>query len=441
MTGRMGGLHRENSGAEPAPSTGPGGARPRILFISHSGMGGALLSLQYLVEALDRERYEPVVAFIHAVPEVMDAFRRAGIQTLHTPEIGIFPHTTGGWNPLVTPFGLFRALRSARTFGAAARATEALVRRVQPDVVHLNSLVLAPSAAGAKAAGARVVWHVRESVHPGHAGVRRRWLGRAVRRWAHEAVFVSSDDRRRLTGGGFGVVIPDSVDHARFDRALDGAPVRAELGIPAGAPTVLFFGGVSSLKGAHVFLPALLRARTAIPGLHAVISGAEGPWSRSLVARAARAVLPLLGTGTERQRFLRAYREGGMEGWVRLLPFRDDPERLIAAADLVVFPSTQPHSARPVIEAGAMASPVVTSRLGGVEELVDEGRTGLLVPPDDPDALGDAMARVLGDPELARRMGEAGHAASLARFAERPNVERQLAIYDALLRGDAPRPG
>lgn len=411
--------------------------RRRILFISHSGMGGALLSLRYLVEALDRERYEPVVAFIEPVAEVMDAFRATGIETLHTPELSIFPHTTGGWNPLVTPFGVRRALRSVRAFGPSARATEALVRRVKPDLVHLNSLVLAPSAAGAKAAGAKVVWHVRESVHPGHAGFRRRWLDRALRRWADEAVFVSRDDRRRLTGGDFGVVIPDSVDHARFDRALDGAPVRAELGLPADAPTVLFFGGVSSLKGAHVFLPALLRARRRVPGLHAVIAGAENPWSRSLLARTARAVLPLLGTGTERQRFLKAYREGGMESWVRLLPFRADPERLIAAADLVVFPSTAPHSARPVIEAGAMARPVVTSRLGGVEELVDDGRTGLLVPPHDPDALGDAMARVLADPELARRMGEAGYAASLEKFGERPNVERQIAIYDALLGGGA----
>jgi glycosyltransferase involved in cell wall biosynthesis len=402
-------------------------------------MGGALLSLRYLVEALDRERYEPVVAFIEPVAEVMDAFRAAGIETLHTPELAIFPHTTGGWNALTTPFGIQRALRSVRAFGPSARATEALVRRVKPDLVHLNSLVLAPSAAGAKAAGVKVVWHVRESVHPGHAGFRRRWLDRALRRWADEAVFVSRDDRRRLTGGDFGVVIPDSVDHARFDRALDGAPVRAELGLPADAPTVLFFGGVSSLKGAHVFLPALLRARRRVPGLHAVIAGAENPWSRSLLARTARAVLPLLGTGTERQRFLRAYREGGMESWVRLLPFRTDPERLIAAADLVVFPSTAPHSARPVIEAGAMAKPVVTSRLGGVEELVDDGRTGLLVPPFDPDALGDAMARVLGDPETARRLGEAGYAASLEKFGERPNVERQIAIYDALLGGGGGR--
>jgi glycosyltransferase involved in cell wall biosynthesis len=415
--------------------------RRRILYVSHSSApGGSLLSLRYLLEGLDRDRYEPVVACIHRVPEVMEPFRALGVETLHAPGISILPHTTGGWDPLTTPFGLLRASRAVRSFGASARATAELVRRVRPDLVHLNSLVLAPSAAGAKAAGVPVVWHVRESVHPGHAGVRRRWLGRALRRWADEAVFISHDDRRRLTGGDFGVVIPNFVDHRRFDRTLDGSAVRAELGVPPDAPLVLHFGGVSVLKGGHVLLPALPRARRELPGLHALVAGAEAPWSRSPVARAARAVLPLLGTGTERQRFLRAHRDGGMEEWVHLLPFRPDPERLIAAADVVVFPSTLPHFARPVIEAGAMAKPVVASRLGGVEELVDDGRTGLLVPPGDAEALGAAIARVLRDPELARRMGEAGYADSLRKYARGPNLERLLAVYEAVLQG-RPHPG
>jgi starch synthase len=230
-------------------------------------------------------------------------------------------------------------------------------------------------------------------------------------------------------------VIPNFADHRRFDRTLDGSGVRAELGVPPEAPLVLYFGGVSALKGGHVLLPALLRARREVPGLHALVAGAEAPWSRSPVARAARAVLPLLGTGTERQRFLRAYHDGGMEHWVRLLPFRPDPERLIAAAGVVVFPSTRPHFARPVIEAGAMATPVVASRLGGVEELVEEGRTGLLVPPGDAQSLGAAIARVLRDPELARRMGEAGYARSLREYARGPALEHLLAVYDAVLRG------
>jgi glycosyltransferase involved in cell wall biosynthesis len=164
-----------------------------------------------------------------------------------------------------------------------------------------------------------------------------------------------------------------------------------------------------------------------------VVAGAAGPRSRALAARAARAVLPLLGRGTERQRFERLYAGGEMDGWVRLLPFRADPERLMAAADVVVFPSTVPHSALPVIEAGAMAKPVVASRLGGVEELVEDGVTGILVPPGDPAALADALARMLADPALAGRMGDAGYLRSVERHALDPNLHRLLAVYESVL--------
>jgi glycosyltransferase involved in cell wall biosynthesis len=419
--------------------------RIRVLYIVHSdSVGGADVSLRSLLEALDRARFEPVVACIHPVPAVMAWYAAAGVEVMHAPGIATLPHTTGGWNSLAHPLGLARALRAAAAFGPSARATAALVGRVRPALVHLNSLVLAPSAAGARAAGARVVWQVRESVHPGHTGVRRRRLAREMARHADEAIFISADDRQRLTGGRFGVVIPNFVDHRRFDRGLDGAAVRTELGIPPAAPLVLFLGGVSTIKGAHVLLPALVAARRRVPGLQALIAGADRPWSRSAAARAARAVLPLLGMGTERQRFLRAYRQGAMEGWTRLLPHRPDPERLMAAADLVVFPSTVPHFARPVIEAGAMATPVVASRLGGVEELVDDGRTGLLVAPRDPAALAEAMVRVLTDPGLASALGEAGHEASLRRFAREPIVAQVLDVYARVLgepttRADAER--
>ncbi|HEX6369444.1 MAG TPA: glycosyltransferase family 4 protein [Longimicrobium sp.] len=410
----------------------------RILFIDHSARGGgATFSLAALIGALDRGRYQPVVACIEDAPELLDAYRAAGAEALHAPGISTFAHTTGGWDPLLTPAGVLRAARAAAGFAPSARATEALVRRVGADIVHLNSLVLAPCAAGAHAAGARVVWQVRESVHPGHAGVRRRLLARMLARWAHEAVFISADDRRRLTGGRLGVVIPNFVDERRFHAGVDGSAVRAELGIPPGAPLVLFLGGVSAIKGAHVLLPALALARRRVPGLHALLAWAERPWSRSPAARAARAVLPMLGSGTERQRFVRAYDEAGMGDWARLLPFRPDPERLMAAADLVVFPSTVPHFSRPVIEAGAMARPVVASRLGGVEELVDDGRTGLLVPPGDPAALADAIARVLLDPALARAMGQAGHDAFLRRFAREPVMRQLLDVYDRVLAIDS----
>ncbi|HYH82244.1 MAG TPA: glycosyltransferase family 4 protein [Longimicrobium sp.] len=411
--------------------------RRRILYMVHSGgFGGALLSLRYLLEQIDKTRYEPVVACVHPIPEVMDVFRRLGLETIHAPGITTFSHTTLEWYPLTHPLGGVTTVRELAAFRRSARATERLVREVKPDLVHLNSLVFGAAAAGAKAAGAPVVWHIRENAAPGHLGVRRGLQARWLKRWGDRVIFISNDDRRALGGEEYGIVIHNFVDHGRFDRAIDGAPVREELGLPAGAKVALFFGGMNTIKGAHVFLQAVRLAKETVPGLHAVIAGAVTPTSSSLVARTARAVLPLLGGGTERQRFMKLY--GGMEDFVHLLPFRHDPERLLAAADVAVIPFIDPHFARPAIEAAAMGTPVVASDVGGVNELVEHERTGLLVPARDPRALADGIARVLNDPALAARFGEAGYRMSLERFGAAQGIARVQAVYDDLLGEPAP---
>lgn len=80
-----------------------------------------------------------------------------------------------------------------------------------------------------------------------------------------------------------------------------------------------------------------------------------------------------------------------------------------------------------------MAKPVVASRLGGPLELVQEGVTGLLVPPADPAALADAIITVLKDPARAKSMGEAGYAQAREKFDAATNARRTFAVYDELL--------
>ncbi|HET7233292.1 MAG TPA: glycosyltransferase family 4 protein [Longimicrobium sp.] len=410
--------------------------RKRILYFVHSGaFGGALLSLRYLLEQLDRTKYEPVVACIYPVPEIMDVFRKLGIETLHVPGIAGFSHTTLEWYPLTHPLGGLTSARQLSAFRRSAKAAEQLVRQVKPDLVHLNSLVFAAAAAGVKAAGVPLVWHIRENAAPGHLGVRRAIQARWLRRWGDRVIFISDDDRRALGGEDYGIVIHNFVDHKRFDRAIDGAPVRRELGVPADAKVALFFGGMNTVKGSHVFLRAIRLAKRQVPNLHAVIAGAVSPISNGMVARVGRAVLPLIGRGTERQRFMKLYE--GMEDFVHLLPFRHDPERLLAATDVAVIPFISPHFARPAIEAAAMGVPVVASDVGGVNELVEHGKTGLLVPPSDPQALADGIARVMNDPALAARFGEAGYQMSLERFSADRGIARTQAVYADLM-GEGP---
>lgn len=406
----------------------------RILYIQHAGsLGGSCLSLLYLIQGLDRSRYTPIVATIYDEPSVMNLYRDAGIETIYWPGIGRFDHTTLGWHRLYSPLGVVGLLRQLAQFRPSIAATEALIEQVRPDLVHLNSLVLAASAAGVKRAGLPLVWHVREPVHPGHVGLRKRLLSRTIVRLADEAIFISNYDRQQLTGGRIGTVVYNFVDLDRFNRTLDGSHLRSELGVPLEAKVILFLGGRNVVKGVFPLLKAMSLVKQQVPTVHLLIANGAYRFSGRAVSAVARTVLPLVGYGTVTQRVDKLLERYTLYDCVHMLEWRTDVPQLLAASDLLVFPSIAPHFARPVIEAGAMAKPVVASRIGGVEELVVGGETGLLVPPGDAAALAQALVNELRDADLARRLGKAGHRQARQRFDAGRNIEQVIQVYERAL--------
>lgn len=406
----------------------------RILYIQHAGsLGGSCMSLLYLIQGLDRSRYAPVVATTYDEPSVMDLYRDSKIETAYWPDIGRFEHTATGWHKLYSPFGTARLLRQLAQLCPSISATQALIERVKPDLVHLNSLVLAASAVGTERSRVPLVWHVREPVSPGHIGLRRYILSRLLIRLADEAIFISEYDRQQLTHGTKGTVIHNFVDFCRFDHTLDGSRIRDELGLSPEAKVVLFLGGRSVAKGIFPLLRAMPIVKQQVPGVHLLVANGAYHFSGRPISAAARALLPLVGYGTIAQRVDKLLGRHALHNCVHMLEWRTDVPRLLAASDLLVFPSVAPHFARPVIEASAMGKPVIGSRLGGVEELVEDGKTGLLVPPNDPLALAQALVRVLTSPQEASQMGTRGRARALCLFNAQTNVRATIAVYERVL--------
>jgi len=406
----------------------------RILYFQHAAsLSGSCMSLLYLILGLDQAKYEPIVYCLYDTPDVVDLYRGYGIKAITGTGLREFGHTTLGWYPLYDPYAVLQLMDRIARLWPTVHRTRALVEEVSPDLVHLNSLVLAPSAIGAKLAGVPIVWHVREPVHDGHLGLRKWMLSYLVQRLADEVIFISEYDKRKLAGNGKGIVIYNFVDFTRFDRTLTAQDVRESLGIRQDAKVVLYLGGLSVVKGIFVLLEALHLAKEEMPELTCLVGAGRHHPSSRLLSRAARVVLPMLGSGTVPQRVRAAMDRWAMHDYVYLLDFRNDVERLIAASDLVVFPSIEPHFARPVIEAGAMAKPVVASCIGGPEELVDDGETGLLVPPGDPSALAHAMLTILSDEHLACRLGEQGYCKARKLFNAQTNVQQTVTVYERVL--------
>lgn len=403
----------------------------KILYVHHGqGLGGAPLSLLYLLQSLDRTRYEPVVACLHD-GEGADLFRRNGLEVHIWSEVSDFAHANVGWYPLHDPRGVWAfGNRLVRLLPSALRAKKAIMS-LNPDLVHLNASTLITVALGARWAGIPCVWHVREPVHSGYLGLRRFWLRYAMNTLPDAVIYICEADRMAWHDRGKGEVIYNFVDFARFDRDTSGKRMRRELGLKSTDGIVLMLGGLSKVKGARELVLAMARVQRRLPNARCVIAGYAG--SHATGMSRIRRVLWCIGLRGYADRVVKLIEDKGLSDRVLLPGWCQNTPELIAAADVVAVPWTTPHFARPVIEAGAMARPVVGFQVGGVEEVVQHGITGLLVPPGDVDAFADALCTILSDNALAHRLGEGSYQQALRLFDAKTNADCTVAIYERIL--------
>lgn len=409
--------------------------RNTVLYVQHAGaLGGSTASLLYMIQAMGDSGFRPIVACIRPTQQVLEFYQRAGIETLAWPGLATFEHTTALWYPLSSPSAVVSLGKQMAAIRRSRHRMLGFLKQVDPALVHLNSVVLAPYVASVREAGLPLVWHVRESPVPGHVGARKWWVSDLLRANAESVIFISRHDQMAWMGEPRGTVVPNFVHFERFDRSLSRERARIDLGLDPNRPIVLFLGGTAAIKGFQVLVEAMAYVVRGLPGATLLCPGAQLRPSQAPLARVARFALPLVGSGTKGQLLMRRLEDLGIREAVRLLPFAKDVEKYLAASDVVVFPSIRPHFARPVIEAGAMARPVVASRIGGVEELVEHEKTGLLVEPGKAEDLAAAVLRIAGDSNLAQSLGEGGYERARRLFDARANGRAIAEKYEAQLK-------
>ena len=199
---------------------------------------------------------------------------------------------------------------------------------------------------------------------------------------------------------------------------VDAEQFRPGAGAGDGRPTVLYAGNLAANKGVGVLLDAVLRLRSKYPAVRLRIVGkVEGAYADELRER------------------VRAAGAGANVEFVGFVGRGDLPE-LYRRADLFCSPARYEGGVANVyLEAMACGRPVVASTAGGAPEAVADGETGLLVPPGDVPALRAALERLLADPELRRRLGEAGRRRAQERFAWPAVTDATIQAYEDELAG------
>ena len=327
---------------------------------------------------------------------------------------GPLAHRADHLDAEVIPLEMTRAI-DPRADLASLRGLARIVRAWRPDIVHAHGSKGSVYARAGRPAYPRV-----PVIHTPHgypfagslpAPARRRYkrIERLLGRLSTMVICVCEAERRlALSVGTRRTTVVYNGTEPNPPREV-AAPMESLRG---GSPVVLAVSGLRPGKGVDTLVeswPAVLERRP-------------------------DAVLAIAGDGSERQRITDQIAVLGIESSVHLLGNIEPAELALCGADLFVSPSWSESFPYAVLEAMAVGLPTVATDVGGTGEAVEDGVTGVLVPPRDSATLATRIADVLGDDEELCEMGGAARRRHLERFTVQRMVERTLAVYEGVRR-------
>jgi glycosyltransferase involved in cell wall biosynthesis len=393
----------------------PGGRkRIRVVELLATGSnGGAQEHLFNLVTRIDRERYD--VSIVSLTPG--SAIRR--FERTDTPVCVI----------------------DEPDDEAAIQAVAAHLAAVGADVVHnhmYRAEVIGTQAAWRLAGLGRRRPYVVSTVHSSR--IRSEEDRAQLRRLTpkidqliavSKAIVRKIEDEGRV--GAPVTLIYNGVDLQRYVDQEACCTLHEEYDIPDGAPIVGVVARLEPEKGHPTLLEAWPRVLERVPNAHLLIVG-EGSRREALEAQAQELGLMQLQASPSGAATAAVRRT--TPNSVTFTGRRDDIPSVTAALDVAVLPSYREAQGLSILEAMALSRPVVASNVGGIPEMIENGETGLLVPPHDAEALGDAIARLLSDHPLADTLARAGHDLVYERFCVELMVRAIETIYDESVEGE-----
>jgi glycosyltransferase involved in cell wall biosynthesis len=369
----------------------------RVLHVAATTTGGVGLLILYLSRRLDPREFNLSVAFGRGY--LLDGrFDEAGVP-VHTLS------TSRRVSLLSILKGTFEVYR--------------LLSREQYDIVQSHTSVggVIARLAALAARTPVVLWTVHGlGAHPGHAPWKRAILRRLealLDRITDHYVAVSEDLREQGTRAGIFrsdkvTVIPNGLHLEDLPSKFDAAAQRKALAIPEGCPVIGTVTRLEPQKAIDVLLRAVSLLNARVPNLVTLIAG----------------------DGTHRAKLETLAEHLGLGERVRFLGWRSDAVELLGALDVFCMTSRWEGCPMVLLEAMAMRCPVVASDIGGVREIVVHPDTGLLVQPDNPEAVAAAILRLLASNTERARMGQAAR----RRIEQCFNAEGMLQAYAQLYR-------
>jgi glycosyltransferase involved in cell wall biosynthesis len=364
----------------------------KILYIHGiQEIGGAETDLLAILAHLDRDQFHPAVA----CPPT-----GAFVERLKEMSIPVFSLSLPAW----------RKLKDAWRIPIAVLSLAAILKREHFALVHINDYWWTPIAwLACRFGGIPCLVHIRQQIEPRR--VRQYWLTKPQR-----VLAISEEIRKVAVNGGVNPqhiqVVYSGIDLTRLHQVREGL-VRTRYGLQPGQPVICAVANLFPRKGYEYLLEALVPVRNILPQVHCLIVGE--------------------GDNRYQAKLLNLLRTLDLKAVVTFTGFQSNVLEYLADCDVVVLPSIMEGFGIVLLEAMGMGKPVVASRVGGIPEVIEDGATGILVPPANPQKLAEALILLLKDSTLRQTMGKAGKVRVERDFSLKMALREIEDSYHALL--------
>ncbi|MEN6625171.1 MAG: glycosyltransferase family 4 protein [Candidatus Sumerlaeia bacterium] len=385
-------------------------ASPRTVLIltPSSRLLGARRSLLALAESLDTTRWRAVVCS-QDTGQLGEALAERNIP-MEVVKLGWWRK---GKYFLWRPFAISRLA--------------SLARRLKVDLIHCNEIYPNPyavraarqvtGAAGTRRAGKPlpVITHIRLDIKPNM--VPKYDLLRADRLVVPSAA-LARDLADFDPDGGLIEVVHNGVNLEEFRRTRTREVARLQVGLPPEGILLGAIGQVGPRKGGDIIMEAFERLAPKYPALRLLFLGDPHRGQEGFAAN------------------LRAWADKPpLAGRVHFVGFTPQVLPYYEACDINLLVSRQEGFGRTIIEAGALGIPSIGARIGGIQEIIVDGVTGRLVPPENAGALAEALEQMIDDEGLRRQMSEAAFRRAVQEFSITAHTRRMMEIYDEVVEG------
>lgn len=378
----------------------------KIAYLMHGArnVGGGEYSILLLITNLRRDIFDIVVFYTHE-NAIIQKINDEGIKTI---KISLHKNITSIYRDEIK-INLVSMISYIRHLVSGIFKVAKSLKKHEVDIFHPHdNLSKIIGGIAAKIVRVKIVAHCRDLLG---GGLIEKFLILYQLLFIDRIIAVSESNRKLFGKSKKSLVkvqtIYDGIDLDRFDCSAE-STIKEELNISDRVVVIGVIGVFDKCKGHIYCLQAIER----------------------LLSEGRKDVVCLvIGDGREGEKLKGFVMGNNLQDFVRFLGYRTDVPALLNTIDMVVIPSVQESFGRVALEAMAMKVPLIATNVGGLPELVDDGITGILVPPKDVDSLSNAIKYLIDNSRLRKKMGDAGRKRVEGTFGIKDNIRKTEDLY------------